>query len=496
MDPIDAALAKAQKKKDADEEDKLRESLGLSDSQWDTFLKIRDNYKPELFDINEILDDTIVGEHETRMSVFTNFILSKIPVFVSGPSAGGKTAIMDACVATLMPGDGVIVPDGSDTVIYEMEKEIKNATHVVIHEINKMNPMMIEILKSWGEGKEAERKRTNMAKGGYDTFTLPCRPFVFSRADESTKAVPIGTELMSRLVEITVDGTQSQTDAVLARQAENIENPLDIKRIDLLARAQLRYHISSLPDFDHFINPGAGILREFIPTIFTTARRDFPKYLKNIDGITKFYHKERMKIELDGKSIIFSTPKDMFLNHLIFGDTLVQSAIRCSELERMIINVVKDRPQVTKDDVREQLREWNLNVSLSVVDTHLKKLVDVGYLSAEKPGQKNIYTMSNFYNQFDMKPDFNRIISYVKDKMRTIEHYKPYAEEYIDRYCTKDAMLINSPIDGTEIDICTFDWEMLGAVDFDTEVTRIQPKAPQSGATGQSWLDSFVEGEQ
>jgi hypothetical protein len=61
-------------------------SLSLTEAEYARFLKSRDAYRPTLCDLNRALDDTIVGEYKTRLSVCTSFVLAKIPVYVSGPS--------------------------------------------------------------------------------------------------------------------------------------------------------------------------------------------------------------------------------------------------------------------------------------------------------------------------------------------------------------------------------------------------------------------------
>jgi hypothetical protein len=84
----------------------------------------------------------------------------------------------------------------------------------------------------------------------------------------------------------------------------------------------------NLPDFDVIVNPAGGMLREYIPTVFTTARRDSPKYLGNYEGIARFYHKERLTAEISSKKTLFVTHADIFLNHHIFGISLITSALR------------------------------------------------------------------------------------------------------------------------------------------------------------------------
>lgn len=104
---------------DAEKKIKLQEEikgLALTDAEYKRFTAHRDTYNPSLYDLNLALDDTIVGEYKTRLSVTTSFVLAKIPVYVSGPSAGGKSVIMEACANCLMPSDALIIEGGSEYV--------------------------------------------------------------------------------------------------------------------------------------------------------------------------------------------------------------------------------------------------------------------------------------------------------------------------------------------------------------------------------------------
>lgn len=453
------------------------EGLQLTEDEYKRFLKKRDSYKPTLYNINLALDDTIVGEYKTRLSVLIPFALAQIPVYVSGPSAGGKTVVMEGCANCLMPSDVLILEGGSDKVVFDQQHEIKRASFIIIREINKLNPMMTEILKSWGEGKEFVYKRSGGISGGFSTFTLPPRPFCFSRADESADTNIIGAELMSRIVEITVNGSQDQTKAVMARQAVNVENPFDVAQTDMVDRACLRYHISTAPRYDVYVNPAGQKLMNYIPTVFTTARRDFPKYIKSCEGISRFFYKERMTGEIQGKSVLFVTPSDMFLNHLIFGDNLIQSALRCSDLEKLMMQVIIKNGSLTKNQVQSKLRNWSLNVTVKIVGTHLDHLADLGYLDVTKEGSTNHYSASDFYREFDIRPDFEEVIGHCKCIMESIPHYEPYSSEYIDRFCNNGLEVVN-PFDGEKINILEYDFG--SAFDVNSDDTRMKRRLAEA----------------
>jgi hypothetical protein len=279
---------------------------------------------------------------------------------------------------------------------------------------------------------------------------------------------------MSRIVEIAVNGSQDQTKAVLNRQAVNVENPFDVLQTDLVERAFLRWHISNMPDFDVFVNPAGQKLMNYIPTVLTTARRDFPKYIKNCEGISRFFHKERMTATIQGKSVIFVTPQDMFLNHMIFGDNLIQSALRCSDLEKLMMQVVIKHGSLSKTQVQTKLRSWSLNVTTKTVGTHLDHLADLGYLEVTKEGSTNHYSASDFYKEFDICPDFREVVNHCKATMESIPHYEPFAAEYAERFCSGNKLTVINPFDGDVINILDHDFG--SAFDVNSGDTRMKQK--------------------
>jgi predicted transcriptional regulator len=452
--------------------EKILKELSLTEEEYYKFQELKDFYKPTLYSVNLALDDKIVGELPTRMSLFTAFILSKNNIYVSGPSASGKSAVMEACTDLVMPSDIVLLEGGSEKHIIEKARDIRKCKWLVAREINKIDsPLVIEILKSFGEGKVYQYTRSAI-RGGYTTFELEPRPFVFSRADESSATNPIGVEVMNRLTEITVDSSQEQTLAVLTRQADEYENPFAVNFVNYVDRACLRNHISNIPEYDIYVNPCAQLLKNNIPTIFTSARRKFPQYIKNCNGIAAFHHKERITGTIDGRSVIFVTPFDIWYNHLIFGQNLIDAALQCSPLQKIIMQIIIENGNLSKQDIQQQLRAYSINQSIKTIEGHLSHLSDLGYLNVQTEGRSNYYSASSFYRNFDIKPNMHEILAYCKRKMESIEHYKPFAEEYISKFCDPNRMDIVHPYTGEYVNILTFDWES----PFETDIadTRIQ----------------------
>lgn len=466
------------------EREDLRVGLGLTEDEYVQFENEREGFRPELWDVNLLLDNYIVGEKFNRLSVFTLLILAGLPTYISGDSGAGKTQLMDANSKTVLPGEFLMMEQSSDKAIFDSQKQyqIKRAKYVAFPELNKIskNVAIVEVLKTWGEGKDARYDRSIMGRST-QKIELPCRPFIFSRATESADTAPVPAELMTRVAEFTVDSSKSQTQSVMNRIAEDLESPWDIQQMDLVEQAKLRWYVSSLPNFGYYVNPAASCLVEYVPAMFAASRRDFKKYLQNINGITRFYNEDRITIEKNGKTAIFSTPLDIFYNHLIFGNTLIRSSMRCNEIEKHIIKIVENLSGGSKQEIQRELRECNINTTIANIETHLKSLTDIGYLMGERDGREMMYLITDFYKEFEIKPNFKNIVDYTIQSVSTNPHYSEISEEYIDRFCNKDKILAVNPFDGETVNIFTYQFDAVNDVKIDVDKTRIPVKRKQVG---------------
>ncbi len=449
------------------------QALNLNSDEYKEFLEKRDSYKPTLYDVSLALDDHIVNEKLNRLALFTAFVMGNIPVYVSGSSSAGKSVLMEGMMHCLMPGDILILEGSSDKAIFDQVSQIKRAKYLIIREVNKINPMLFEILKSFGENKPFLYRRAGGLGSKLSEIEIPARVFCFSKADESS-SIEIPTELLTRVVELVVDSSQEQTVQVLTRKAMDHENPFEIEHVDLVQRAMLRYYISTAPDYDLYINPMSTKLIDTIPTVFTSSRRDFSKYLRNIAACARFSYKDRIDATIQNKHVLFITPQDVFISALIFNKVLVQSSLRCSELEKLIIQVIKSKGSLSKQQVQSNLRTWSINSTIKTINYHLEHLADVGYLEVSKEGTQLFYTVSSFYDEFSMKMDFREIVDYCIETMRSIDYYKPYCEEYIQKYCTDDKLFVIDPFSGKLLNMLEYQFDSPLEVNDGTRMKKVE----------------------
>ena len=448
------------------EQEKEKELLRLSDEQFAEYLARRETYVPSLRDIDNMLDSKIVGERYNRLSVFTVFVLSKICVYISGDSGAGKTQLMDAVTSTLLPGHTCKVSQGSGKMIFTNKKarEMNKASYIVMPELNKVhnNLDLVEVLKTWGEGKDASYERSEFGKN-VDKVPLDCKPFIFSRATESAKIAPVPGELMTRVAEFMVDSSKEQTSDVMDSIADDAEDPFTTVERDVIQEALIQYYVSNLNHDNMFMNPMAKILTNYVPKVFAASRRDFKRYLRNINGICNFHHPDRMYITKgdNTKRVYIITPQDVFYNHIIFGQTLIRSAMRCNQIEKKIIKICSiSKGGFTKGQIQSALRSDSINTTLNNVENHLTELVNIGYLLAEKTGREYYYAVSDTYREFEAKPDMTELIEYTIQSINHNPHLSQSdKDKYIERYCQGAGLDVVHPFTGEIVNILTYEFE-------------------------------------
>ena len=464
-----ASFEKVQREKEVLKE---MEGLGLNAEEYNDFLEKRDSYRPTLYDVNRVLDDLLVAEYTARMSCFAAFILADQNIYLSGLSGSGKTKIADATLSLVLPGFIVKIESGSEKNLLERKRDMEKCKWVILTELNKVDSALtIEWMKS-----AAEQKTLSYDRGGAKPLhiELPPKPWLVTRATESATTNMIGTEIMSRVVEIETDSSEKQTMNILDRKAEGYKYPFRVNKIDNVYKACLRWHISQLPEIDVYINAAADLLTDIIPTTFVSSRRRFDNYINVCAGITKMYWKDRIIGEIDGKSVIFTTPSDIIEAHIVFGQHLVDAALQITPDQKLIMKVILENGGRTKQEIQKHLREYSLNLSITSINTHVTHLTDYGYLDIDKSSKEHVYFATDFFKRFELKPNMNKIVECMKNTMLSEPDYKLFADEYIERFCNPDNMNFVNPFTGECENVLTYKFENVFGIEEGS--TRMKEK--------------------
>jgi hypothetical protein len=99
----------------------------------------------------------------------------------------------------------------------------------------------------------------------------------------------------------------------------------------------------------------------------------------------------------------------------------------------------------------------------------------------EREGRENTYYITDFYKEFEVQPDFNKIVDYMAESVRSNPHYDFFAEEYIERFCNKDNVRATDPFTGEIVDVMTYDFGSVNDAEVSIDKTRMAPKPKQQG---------------
>lgn len=449
---------------------------------------------PTLYDINQSFDviktestNGITGEEETRMVLFTNFVLGEKPVIMKGSRSSGKSVVISV-VSKYARNPSVL--SLSSEKGHLRNKDLVNASHIIVPEINQANDQLIEMLKLWGEGASSRYSFTAPNKE-IEVIEVPPKPFVTSIADENKNVNLLGEELLSRLTVVRLDSSVQQNLAVIDEKFERAANPFYKEGVSQDRVNSFIRYVHDLPSIKafEFIYPAGTAMRTAIPPLFTDSRRDVAKYLANTYGICLFHLHDRMRKVIRGKTYLFVTPVDMWYNHVIYQNVLLDSSLKCGKVEKEILDIVRSFGN------EEKLDQWKNKVKglkVTEIHTHLLKrsftptidavkkycdsLMETGYLVRNEESRPyRFYLNSEFDQEYDVSIDWGKIVSACKRGMK--EHFPELAEEYTNRYC--DDPVVIDPFTGVEKSIfsesqSTLSKDKVVNTDFLVDVDKLQ----------------------
>jgi len=411
------------------------------------------DFKPNLYDVHKILETTVVGEHQTRLAIFSNWVLAEKYIMISGGSRSGKSWIKNAIIE-LIKERVYSIKQGSAKSGWRDAQEIQKASYIDIPELNQIPLDMLEVLKSWGEQKDAQYQVVDTLTRGMTKYNLPYRPFVFCMADENSLKVP--EELRYRLTEIRLSSDKIQNRMVLKHQAMLALLPENPKKIQDEEFNRMKDHLKYMPSFTEntFKHPASEILVDAIPDRFADCRTAFPIYLDNTYGIQRFYWKESIKgvIGKQKKPVWFVSPQSMWLNHVIFGNILINSSLKCTDLQKRILEIAqKYNAPFDRKYMQKEVHKMGIDLSSQMIVKHLDKMVEIGYLDKQAMG--TTWEVSDFFENFKFTINWKKVIETSVKNMK--KYYPDYADEYIRLYCNNPTCV--HPFTGETVNIVSYD---------------------------------------
>jgi len=420
----------------------------------------------------------IIGEDELGVVATLSYLLEDNNFVIKAYSGTGKTVIMDAVFGLLPEEYYHTIEHLSDTAVwYEMDK-INRARFIAIPEAQKLPEGVMEVIKTWGDGRAAFRKKTDVTIDGVVEQRLaPKYVFMCVAVENSKGSSYFDAELERRCMIGHTNPTSKQTDDVVRHKLLDSAVPKSFMttmtddEIDGL-RQHIVNAIGRRDDEDAILirNPCAPFISEAIPTAFPVARSKVIYLLKVINSVGRFYPDEIMKVEKDGVTYGLLTPKHTWLGLRIYLNSFINECLHMPSHGTDLLKLFPDTRidkfglagsdivKMTSREIRTAAKRAGL--PFTKLDPVLQGLLMTGFLEEKEEDGKKYYYKSPLLRTPESKIKWSELIQETKGFVR--EHYPEVAEEYIERYCT-DVKAI-CPFSGDEV-LITADASDAGSIE-------------------------------
>jgi hypothetical protein len=409
----------------------------------------------------------ILGEDALALTSSLSYLLEDTNFCIKAYSGTGKTVIMDAITGLLPEDYFYTIEHLSETAVWYNEDAINKARFICIPEAQKIPEGVMEIIKTWADGRRATRKRTDVTIGGTVTQILFSKYVIMAVAVENDKgSAMFDAELERRCMIMHTNPTVSQTERVIRHKLlasavppSKISN-MTIKEIDLL-----KEHIQSCvrerdeDDATIIMNPCAPFLFNAIPSAFPVSRSKVQYLLRFINSIARFYPHEIIRTERDGKMYGLVAPKHNWLGLRIYLNSFVEE---CLHMPSHGTDILKLFPETRMDKFgfadseTVKMSEGELKKAAKAAGLPFTKLRPVisgllmtGFLESEDDGKRTLYYKSPLINEPMTKINWSDLIEETKNFIR--ENWPEVGDEYIGRCCS--GVKIIDPFNGNNIEL-------------------------------------------
>jgi hypothetical protein len=458
-------------------------------------------------------DNGLVGEADTYLTVIIAMVRGKL-VVLYGTSRGGKDYVLEKAFQAF-PSDYVFEwpNDESPTAPFYNADEINSHPVQYFGDMAGVQEHQEKILKAFGEGKDADRSVTDISAAEGDEakaqkLVVPRTTFATFATDNRQFDFNDWPEIRKRAFMTGVDGSKSQTEAIIMRKAD--EHADDIKRnVDPMTAAKIRNYLGSIPApmfTDHPNNkvvlPASREIAEQkpMPTEFPEARFDFERLMEYIETVTLINHAERLTVDTGTGKKMLVTPGDVWLAMKIMGENMIISSLNLTDEDQAVLRFLREgNSSVERADIQQGLRKSGYNINDRDVARSLKSMRENGYIQVNNNASgPNSYSLSPFHTVTDIEVglDYEAIADACEAKV----HEKSYVPEvvadfYAETYCEGTGLFETDPYTGETVDI-TEDASLQERVDEATEGVKETFDEPMFGSGDSDGSDSESEPEE
>lgn len=424
--------------------------------------------------LNAAKDNGLVGEQDTLLTVILAMIRGGL-IVMTGPARAGKDEVVDAAESVFNTEQMVYrwPVDDSETAAYYKRETINRHPIHRFPDLARLEEHHEKILKAFGEGRDAERNRTDIMaeQAGGDAvedqvLECPRTVIAFIASDNENVNMDDYPELRNRAFMLSVDASEQQTKRVNRRKAKEHAGKTE-RGVDAVRAAEIEKYHTSIPvekwdsnPSNKLINPGAVEIhdREPIPEKFPEARQDFDRLLEFMDTVAIYYHEARLTTSTNTGEKMYVTPTDIWHAMTILGNRMVMSALNLRREDRAVLELLdKASANMTKAEVQQNLRAQGYNVTDRDVRRSLDSMRTKGYVRVHQ-GTPNEYSFNEFGSvvHHDQGMDYGAIVDSCAEEIYDVAP-DDLADEYVERFCQGDGLITTHPFTGEAINIVEHD---------------------------------------
>ena len=410
----------------------------------------------------------ILGEDALALSATLSYLLEDNNFCIKAYSGTGKTVIMEAIFA-LLPDDWYhTIEHLSETAVWYNADAINNARFIAIPEAQKLPEGVMEIIKTWADGRTSERKVTDVTTKTIRYQDLYCKYVFMCVAVENDKgSAYFDAELERRCMIMHTNPTVDQTERVIQyklKQSALPKSKISTMTNEEVSRLQ-KHLISAITERDDtkkgmtLKNPCAPFLIDAIPTAFPVSRSKVQYLLKLINGVARFYPQEIIRTEKDGEIYGLVSPKHNWLGLRIYLNSFVEECLHMPSHGTDILKLFpesrldrfgfadSDTVKMSESEIKKAAKAAGL--PFTKLRPVISGLLMTGFLESEEDGKRIQYYKSPLLTSPQSKIKWSDLIEETKEFVR--KEWAEVADEYIRGRCSR--IKIVDPFNGNNFEL-------------------------------------------
>jgi hypothetical protein len=393
----------------------------------------------------------ILGEDALALTSSLSYLLEDTNFCIKAYSGTGKTVLMEAIQNLLPPHYIHVIEHLSETAVWYDHEKINEARFVIIPEAQKLPEGVMEIIKTWADGRPAQRKVTDVTRKIPRKQKLNSKYVLMAVAVENDKGSSMfDAELERRCMIMHTNPTVKQTERVIRHKlkhsavpAQSISDMTDDEIQGLRKHLILALKERDEDDATILKNPCAPFLFDAIPSAFPVSRSKVQYLLKLINAIGRFYPDEIIRTEKNGRTYGLLTPKHNWLGLRIYLNHFIEE---CLHMPSHGTDILKLFPETRMDKFgfadseTVKMSEGELKKAAKAAGLPFTKLKPVlsgllmtGFLEMEDSDKKPLFYKSPLLTEPASKIDWSELIEETEKFIR--EEWPEVAGEYIGRNC-------------------------------------------------------------